>query len=428
MTGDAGREAVREHYEELPYPARDPLDERRRLIQEPLAQLPLVDHLFWGGRRLARGGLRVLDAGCGTGDAVICLAEQLRGRGARIVAVDLSAASLAVAAKRARVRGLEGIEFVSADLEDLPSLGLGEFDYIVLPGVLQHLASPAEALRRLAGALAPDGGLGIRVYGRYGRTGVAQLREMLRLLAPPGEPTAARLRAARRVLGRLRPEHPARAYRDGWERELRDNGGADGSAALADLFLHPLERAYTVPELYARLGDAGLRLAAFDVPDAYEPRTYGVLDAEHLPPVERQALAELLNGRMEHHRLFAQRAEAPVLPPSRPNDASAVPAWARYDPGRERDRVLETGADLAVGTGEFARSLRLTPLAREILRRVDGRRSLGDILDEVADAPGDGARRRARREWERLYRDLAGAGDLLLNSPPDAGRLAPRSV
>ena len=426
MGGGAGPDAVREHYEEFPYPARDPEDERRRLVHEPLAQLPLVDHLFWGGRRLDAGGLRVLDAGCGTGDAAIALAEQLRGRGARVVALDLSAPSLAVAAERARVRGLGGIEFVRAGLEELPALGLGEFDYVVLPGVLQHLASPGRGLRRAAGVVAPDGGLGIRVYGRYGRTGVSQLREMLRLLAPPGAPAPARLRAARRLLGRLGPGHPARAYRDGWERELRENGGADGSAALADLFLHPRERAYTVPELHAWLEDAGLRLAAFDVPAAYEPRSYGVLDAEHLAPAERQALAELLNGRMEHHRLFAQRAAAPAVPPARADDASAVPAWGRYDPGGERARALETGAVLAVGAGEFSRSLQLAPLAREILRRVDGRRALGEILDGAA-APGEGGRRRALREWERLYRDLGSAGELVLNPPPAAGDAAPRA-
>lgn len=426
MSEEAGREAVRAHYEELPYPARDPGDERRRLIQDSLSELALVDHLFWGGRRLAAGGLRVLDAGCGTGDAAIALAEQLRGRGAEVVALDLSEASLAVAAARARVRGLAGIEFAAGGIEDLPSLGLGEFDYIVLPGVLHHLASPEQGLRRLAGALVPDGGLGIRVYGRYGRTGVSQLREMLRILAPAGESTAARLGAARRLLGRLRPEHPARAYAGGWERELRENGGLDGSAALADLFLHPLERSYTVPELYARLGDAGLRLTAFDAPAAYEPSSYGVPDAEHLAPAERHALAELLNGRMEHHRLFAQRASASSPPRARADDESAVPSWSRHDPEGERDRLLAAGADLAVGAGGLSRPLRPSALGLEILRRIDGRRQLGAILDGVGAAPGTEARERARREWERLHRELGGSGDLVLNPSPDPERLPDR--
>ncbi len=422
---EPGREAVRAHYEELPYPARDPEDERRRLVPDGLSQIALIDHLFWGGRRLAGGGLRVLDAGCGTGDGAIFLAEQLRGRGAQIVALDLSAASLAVAAARARVRRLGGIEFVTGGIEELPELGLGTFDYIVLPGVLHHLASPEQGLRTLAGALASDGGLGIRVYGRYGRAGVSQLREMLRILAPPGEPLAERLRAVRVLLGRLRAEHPARAYADGWERELRENGGADGSAALADLFLHPLERSYTVPELYARLGSAGFRITAFDVPDAYEPRSYGVPDAEHLSPAERHALAELLNGRMEHHRLFAQLATAPDPPRPSARDESAVPVWSRYDPQGERDRLLAAGNELVIGSGELAHPLRLTPLGLEILARVDGRSRLGEILDGVAAALGADAQARAGAEWERLYRELAGAGDLVMNpsfGPEQAGK------
>ncbi len=43
--------AVREQYEELPYPARHPADERRRLIQDLLSQPTLLNHLLWGGRR-----------------------------------------------------------------------------------------------------------------------------------------------------------------------------------------------------------------------------------------------------------------------------------------------------------------------------------------------------------------------------------------
>ncbi len=420
MSEHSDREVVRAHYEELPYPARDPEDERRRLVQDPLSQLALVDHLFWGGRWHGGGGLRVLDAGCGTGDSVICLAEQLRGSAGRIVALDVSEASLAVAAARARVRGLEGIEFVHGSIEDLPSLGLGEFDYIVAPGVLHHLASPEEGLSRLAETLAPDGGLGVRVYGRYGRTGVSQVRELLRILAPPGEPTSARLRTARRLLARLRREHPARVYADEWERELRENGGTDGDAALGDLFLHPRERAYTVPELYDWLDGSGLRLTAFDPPGAYEPGSE--LDATRLSVPERHALAELLNGRMGHHRFFAQRATAPAPPRARWDDESAVPTWGRFDPEGERDRLLEEGVAVTGYSGETRTRVPLTPVGVEILRRVDGQRPLRDILDRIGAVSGTAARSRARREWERLHRELGAVSYLVLNPPPDAAR------
>ncbi|MBK6664395.1 MAG: class I SAM-dependent methyltransferase [Thermoflexaceae bacterium] len=50
-------------------------------------------------------GFRVLDAGCGTGDNAIFLAEQLRGTGATVTGIDLSAHSLDIASARAKARG-----------------------------------------------------------------------------------------------------------------------------------------------------------------------------------------------------------------------------------------------------------------------------------------------------------------------------------
>ena len=361
----------------------------------------------------------MLNAGCGTGDSTICLAEQLRGSGARIVSLDLSERSLGVAAERARVRGLDAIEFVRGSIEELPALGLGRFDYVAAAGVLHHLESPEQGLRALAEALLPDGGMGLMVYGRYGRTGVYHVQELLRQLAPAGQPTATRLRTARRLLGRLRPEHPARLYADSWERELEENGGPQGDAALVDLFLHPQDRAYTVPELYAWLTGAGLRLVAFDVPGAYDPRAYDAeLDIARLAPPARHALAELLHGRMGNHSFFAQPQAAPAPPLPAPDDESGVPTWSLYDSEGERARALEAGKALAVRSGVFTAQVRLSALGAAILRRVDGRRSLGAILDEVDAAFAAVTRRRVQQEWERLYAELRGVSYLVLNPAP----------
>jgi SAM-dependent methyltransferase len=413
--------AVREQYEELPYPSRDPEDERRRLIQDLLSQPALLNHLFWGGRRQFDGDFRVLNAGCGTGDSTICLAEQLRGSGAQIVSLDLSERSLAVAAERARVRELDGIEFVRGSIEELPSLGLGRFDYVVAGGVLHHLASPAEGLRALTEVLVPDGGLGLMVYGRYGRTGVYHVQELLRRLAPADQPTTTRLRTARRLLGRLRPEHPARLYADSWERELEENGGPGGDAALVDLFLHPQDRAYTVPELYEWLAGAGLRLVSFDVPGAYDPRAYDPeLDVARLAPPEQHALAELLHGRMGNHSFFAQPQAAPAAPLPASDDESGVPMWSLYDPEEQRARALDAGKALTVRSGVFTAQVKLSSLGAAILRRVDGHRSLGAILDEVDAAFAAVNRRRVQQEWERLYAELRGVSYLVLNPAPSA--------
>lgn len=93
-------------------------------------------------------GLRVLDAGCGTG----ALAMEAAHRGASVVAIDLSPQLVEVAVKRV-AQHLETfecnghIDFRSGDFTD-PALG--EFDYVVAMDSLIHY-NAADAVRVLQG-------------------------------------------------------------------------------------------------------------------------------------------------------------------------------------------------------------------------------------------------------------------------------------
>jgi 2-polyprenyl-3-methyl-5-hydroxy-6-metoxy-1,4-benzoquinol methylase len=137
---------VSAQYEAYPYPQRLPQDDKSRLIEGSPSHLKEVDHYVFGGRLIAgerreRGPLRVLVAGGGTGDALIMLGQHLADANlpADIHYLDLSAASRRIAEARAEVRGLTNIRFHTGSLLDLPSLGLGPFDYIDCCGVLHHL-------------------------------------------------------------------------------------------------------------------------------------------------------------------------------------------------------------------------------------------------------------------------------------------------
>src|SRR5690348_2765115 len=79
---------VRAQYEDYPYPARDPADEKRRLIPPVIDCLDALNHYCFSGRKDFRKDFRVLVAGGGTGDSVVFLAEQLRGTKAEIVYLD----------------------------------------------------------------------------------------------------------------------------------------------------------------------------------------------------------------------------------------------------------------------------------------------------------------------------------------------------
>ena len=140
--GYDGREAVR-------------LEDQARTLEELL-------HMDTG----FPDGSTVLEAGCGTGAQTVAIAQ--RSTGARIVAVDISAASLAEARARVSAAGFSNVEFRQADLLALP-YAPASFDHIFLCFVLEHLPDPAAALVGLRSLLRPGGTITV-IEGDHGST------------------------------------------------------------------------------------------------------------------------------------------------------------------------------------------------------------------------------------------------------------------
>jgi len=409
---DAGLAA---QYEAYPYPRRDPSDERKRLIIGSPSHLREIDYwLFRAARPLSRP-LRALIAGGGTGDGTIMLAQQLAtaGRPGSVTYLDRSQASMAIAQARAKMRGLENIVWRNDSLLDLPASGLGPFDYIDCCGVLHHLPDPDAGLAALLSVLAPDGGIGLMVYAPHGRTGVGMLQQALTLLTPPTEPPAARLAVAKRLLKHL----PQSA----WLRRNPYIGDhlEGGDAGIYDLLLNPRERTYTVAELAALLGRAGLAIATLMEPMRYDPATW-LPDprlrafAEPLDPAGKAALAEAITGNMGTHIAYCVRAGSlPPLPD--PASPEAVPLMREIS---GPDLARHVGAD---GTMSFLfdglRALVPVPrLARPILNLIDGEKTVAEI---AAALVGRGiVEAEFRRDWPELFARLSGLNRLLLASPP----------
>lgn len=126
-------------------------------------QARTLEDLLHGDTRFAPGST-VLEAGCGTGAQTVAVAE--RNAGIRITAVDLSAPSLTLARERMARAGVGDITFQQADLLALP-FAPGSFDHLLLCFVLEHLADPLEALRRLRPLLKAGGGITV-IEGDHG--------------------------------------------------------------------------------------------------------------------------------------------------------------------------------------------------------------------------------------------------------------------
>jgi SAM-dependent methyltransferase len=414
MTDDAADRQLAAQYEAYPYPARDPREEARRLIVGSPSHLREVDHWIFASRRPASTPLRALVAGGGTGDGTIMLAQQLAwaGRPGQVTWLDRSGAARKTAEARAAARGLENIRFEEGSLLDLPGAGLGPFDYIDCCGVLHHLPDPLAGLKALVSVLAPGGGLGLMVYAPHGRTGVYMLQDALRLLAPADEAPAARVDMARR-LWRHAPE-TAWLKRNPW---LTDHVSG-GDAGLYDLLLNPRDVAFTVPALDALVRAASLRIACWVEPVRYDPDAYlpdPKLRARTaaLDPIQRAALAEAITGNMGIHIVYCVRADAPALEPPW-DDPAAVPVLREMD-GPTLAKGLPKDGTLPVTFDGLRVNLPLPRLAGAILQRVDGRRSFGDIADELA-ANGV-SREQFGKDLAALRRSLEAMNRLLIAAP-----------
>ena len=158
---DEVSDAVRRQYEENPYPRWHIATQPEKAPRDDERAGPVPD---------------ILIAGCGTG---LSLTEMSRAPvAARVLAIDLSRASLSYAKRMAHKLGLDYIEFAQADILKLGSIGR-EFDFIDASGVLHHLADPWQGWRVLLSLLRPGGTMNIGLYSDLARRNVAAARDLI---------------------------------------------------------------------------------------------------------------------------------------------------------------------------------------------------------------------------------------------------------
>jgi 2-polyprenyl-3-methyl-5-hydroxy-6-metoxy-1,4-benzoquinol methylase len=212
-------DVVNAFYEANPFPGFDPGKYETRA--------DLVTRASWYAKRLDAEipfEACVIDVGCGTGQLACFLA--LKGR--RVVGVDYSQRSLALACALKERLALRSVEFEQANILDWdrPS---ESFDYVFCNGVLHHTSDPYGGFRNLLAITRPGGRIVVGLYNRYGRSMLRVRRRVVRLISRV-DPTA-KDRAIRKQLIELEEDE---AKRHTW---------------YADQYEHPHESAHTVAEV-----------------------------------------------------------------------------------------------------------------------------------------------------------------------------------
>ncbi len=245
---------VRRQYEENPYPRWA----RASLLPPPLRlddrlRMQLPHARFQPMAR--RESLDVLIAGCGTGRHSTETASHYAG--AHVLAIDLSASSLAYAMRKSLELGQPHIEYAQADILLLASLER-RFDLIESVGVLHHLDDPEKGWRALLSLLRPGGLMRIGLYSELARSLVVAARQFIAERRLPA--TAQGIRACREAL--LNGDCPDVL------KPLTSFGDFYGLSACRDLLFHEQEHRTSLPQIQALLDRLGLSFVGMHVEPA----------------------------------------------------------------------------------------------------------------------------------------------------------------
>jgi SAM-dependent methyltransferase len=404
---------VRDFYERYPYPPPvESLEHYQQLWLEP-ARRRADYHLFWPSK-LYREDFSILVAGCGTSQAA---RHALRWPAAQVTGLDVSATSVRFTEALKRKHALRNLQVQQLPIERARELGKS-FDQIVCTGVLHHLADPDAGLAALCDVMKPDGVMHLMVYAPYGRTGIYMLQEFCRRLGI--RPTDEGVRDLIMALRELPRGHPIGQL-------LNHARDFSHEAALADALLHPQDRAYSVPQLFAFIENGGLRFGRWIRQAPYSALCGVMARLPHasrlsdLPIVDRYSAAELFRGTMVRHSLVVYRRDTTGTPPI----SFAGNACLDYVPIRIADticvldRVPSGAAAVLINPAHTDGDLVLpidTP-ELQIFNAIDGTRCVGEILDDTLPNADSAVHfETGRRFFERLWHhdqivvDAASAG------------------
>lgn len=379
---------VARQYEAFAYPAPfTDLTEEFAKGYNQIGDPSLYGPVLWPRGRPQRP-LRILVAGCGTVQAA-CIAHT--NRGDEVVGLDLSEASLAHERFLQERHGLANLKLFRGDLLEVGSLG-DNFDVIISTGVLHHLADPAAGLSALRDVLGPGGVMVLMLYGQTVRTGVYMLQDAFRRMGI--EQTPEGVAEVRRIIAELPSRHYAQDY-------IRAAAELKHDAAIVDTFLHPQDRAYTVPQVLDLVESCGLTFQNWiDNHPYWRNSSWGPDSAiaaavDPLSPRDHWAAVEMLNQTIGLHSFTVRRGAVDQVDFDAGDWRNFVPNHA---PGVSRE-----------GPGLFRRGayeLRCSELEQFVLDGADGARTIHEIIDVPAlqELPVSERDEFARRYFEHLWK------------------------
>ena len=192
----------------------------------------------------------ILIAGSGTGQHPIGVASTFKG--SRILAIDLSSASLSYASRKTAELGLTNIEYVQADILEIEKFGR-KFDIVESVGVLHHMENPILGWKVLNNCLKPGGLMKIGLYSDFARQNIAKIRNEIYEMKIGSN--VKDMKKFRSFLMSSDDEH---------HKKIRTLGDFFNLSEFRDLLFHVQEHRFILPQIKESLAELNLNFCGFE--------------------------------------------------------------------------------------------------------------------------------------------------------------------
>ena len=317
-------EIIKEQYTSYTYPRYNPdIDKNKKQnFAYNDTSLNQINYYIYGGKKKSFDNFSILFAGCGMGSEIIDMALKLeKYKNIKLLGIDLSTTQLKMCKKRLEIHTVDDmVELKEMSLLDLKPEIHGTFDMIISSGVLHHLEDPQKGLDTLSSVLKEDGFMSLMVYGKYGRTAVYQMQELLKRANIGIDNWPDKIQNFKNIYKQL-PDNNLFTYYDENMIVQDHNNGDEG---IVDLLLHNQDRSFSIPELYQWVNNSNLQIIEHSIDNRYKYK-YNIHNLKYPEKIEEKyAINELFFGDIIKQAFYTSKIKVP--PPSC-DDLNCIPIW-----------------------------------------------------------------------------------------------------
>jgi SAM-dependent methyltransferase len=325
----------------------------------------LIWSLYWSCKPYK--SIDILIAGCGTHQAAY---YAFKNPNCNVVGIDISTKSLEHQQYLKSKHNLSNLSLEKLSILDIDKKFAKSFDLIVSTGVIHHIDDTQTALVNLKSCLKIDGRINLMVYGKYPRLGVYMMQHVFKILKL--DISHQGLGIAKSILQRIPEWHFVNEY-------IRKSGDLHSDAGIADTFLNPIDKSFSVKDLFQLIDQADLEFVDWN--DRLHYSINALIKSDNLlqslitdiTDFEKYQLVELLVQQLATHRVIlslkGQSNRIQILD----SDIDLIIPVLRYDLLFDQTQLSRGHQSLEIANDRY-----------RILCEIDGTKSISDLINLVS--------------------------------------------